>query len=152
MKFTRKKIRLKNFDYRHGFVYFITICTYEKQPLFKDTRIAELIIKNIEFRISQNEVIIYCYCIMPDHIHLLLSLSDSYNKPLGGWVSAFKRYIAKAMKEKFNIIKLWQANFYDHVIRDAESMQTISEYILNNPVRKGIVEYWEDYPFSKIAV
>jgi putative transposase len=152
MKFTRKKIRLKNFDYRHGFAYFITICTCEKQPFFKDVRIAELIDKEIKYRILQKEVIIYCYCIMPNLIHLLLSLADTYIKPLGNWVSAFKRHTAKSVKEKFNIIKLWQVNFYDHVLRDEESMQTISEYILNNPVRKGIVEYWEDYPFSKIAV
>lgn len=152
MAFLRKHIRLKNFDYSNGFVYFITICTFNKQPFFSDNKIASIIEDEIYFRVSKNEVTVYCYCIMPDHIHLLLTLSENYCKNLSNWVSAFKRYSAKVVNDKFNISKLWQINFYDHVVRKEESMQSIAEYILSNPVRKGLVQSREDYRFSKIMV
>jgi REP element-mobilizing transposase RayT len=88
---------------------------------------------------------------MPDHIHLLLSLTDNYQKSLSNWVAAFKRYIARLVNELFDIKPLWQTNFYDHVVRRDESLLEIAKYILNNPVRKGMVACWEEYPYSKIV-
>lgn len=152
MDFKRKNIRLQNFDYGQGYAYSVTICTYEKNPLFKNFEIATVIEQEIQFRISKKEVIIYCYCIMPDHIHLLISLSENYSKKLSDWVTAFKRFTTRIIKAKFNIQYLWHINYYDHIIRKEESMQNVSDYILNNPVRKGLVNYWNDYPFSKITV
>ncbi len=43
--------------------------------------------------------------------------------------------------------KLWQKSFYDHVIRKEEDLNSIAGYIFNNPVRKELVENYEDYPF-----
>ena len=87
---------------------------------------------------------------MSNHIHLLFSLGEGYDKPLSVWVSSFKRYTSKLAKEISGMDKLWQINFYDHVVRKDESLSNIAEYILHNPVRKGIVTKWEDYPFSKL--
>lgn len=42
---------------------------------------------------------------------------------------------------------LWQASFYDHVLRDDETDLFVIRYILENPVRAGLVERCEDYPF-----
>jgi REP element-mobilizing transposase RayT len=41
----------------------------------------------------------------------------------------------------------WQKDFYDHVIRTKEDMVTQVRYILDNPVRKRLVSFWEEYPF-----
>jgi hypothetical protein len=40
-----------------------------------------------------------------------------------------------------------QRSFYDHLIRKEEDLRQIAEYILNNPVRKGLVQRCEDYPY-----
>ena len=42
----------------------------------------------------------------------------------------------------------WQKDFYDHVIRTHEDIAAQVRYILDNPVRKGLVSSWEDYPFK----
>ena len=88
---------------------------------------------------------------MPDHLHILLSLNDNYPKRLQEWVSAFKRYTSKTTCDLCGIKPLWQKNFYDHVVRKEESLIEIAEYIVNNPVRKGMVEVWEQHPYSKIV-
>ena len=42
----------------------------------------------------------------------------------------------------------WQKDFYDHVIKKEESIAKQVRYILNNPVRKGLVDLWDKYPYS----
>jgi hypothetical protein len=42
---------------------------------------------------------------------------------------------------------LWQESYYDHVLRDDEETWRAAIYILENPVRKGIVQNFADYPY-----
>ncbi len=148
----RKQLRLKDFDYKgSAFVYFITICTENKQTHFSNDKIAKIIADEIEFRRIKKEIKVFCYCIMPDHLHILPSLTEDYQKRLQDWVSAFKRYTAKTINESFCVKPLWQKNFYDHIVRKEESLLAITEYIVNNPVRKGMVLNWEEYPYSKMV-
>jgi REP element-mobilizing transposase RayT len=147
----RKRLRLADFEYTGGsYVYFLTLCTSHKQPYFADERIASVIENDMGFRRIKGEIVLYCYCIMPDHLHLLLSLTDHYNKRLQDWVSAFKRYTSRTTNDLYCVKPLWQRNFYDHIVRKKESLIKIAEYIVNNPVRKGMVDEWADYRHSKI--
>ena len=147
----RKRLHLTNFVYKgSGHIYFITVCTAGRQPLFFDKKLAKILEDEIEFRREKKEVKIFCFCIMPDHLHILLSLTDDYEKGLQNWVSSFKRYTTKIAKEEKDINPLWQRNFFDRVVRTEESIRDFVQYILNNPVRKGIVANWEEYPFNKM--
>lgn len=159
-KHNRKNIRLECFNYKgSAYVYFITICTHDKQHYFSNVKVAKIIKDEIEFRMI-NEIKLFCYCIMPDHLHMLLSLTENYAKKGAGksigkgtlqnWVSAFKRYTSRIANQLFEIKPLWQKNFYDHIVRKEESFLKIAEYIVNNPVRKGMVSEWEEYPHSRI--
>jgi len=85
---------------------------------------------------------------MPDHVHLLLQLENGFDGSLQKWVSSFKSCIAKDAKRSFGIEKLWQKNFHDHVVRGEDGLLGIAEYILNNPVRKGLVDDWREYSYS----
>lgn len=156
----RKQIHLKEFDYSsHEDIFFLTICTANKQDYFSDPRISKIIIDELEHRRANQEIRLFCYCIMPDHLHMLIRLNESYTKKKGAfgertlqnWVSAFKRYTAKILREMGNVKPFWQSNFYDHVVRKDESLLEICSYILNNPVRKGMVSNWEEYPYSQIV-
>jgi len=46
---------------------------------------------------------------------------------------------------------LWQRYFYDHVLRNEEDLKNVALYVLENPVRKGMVENWQDYPYCGIV-
>ncbi len=159
-KQNRKNIRLEDFDYNeNAYVYHITICTHDKQHYFTNVEVANIIKGEIEFRMV-NEIKLFCYCVMPDHVHMLLSLTEKYTKKGSGrvvgkgtlqnWVSAYKRYTSRIANQLFEIKPLWQKNFYDHIVRKEESLSKVAEYIVYNPVRKGMVSEWEEYPFSKI--
>jgi len=148
----RKQIHLKNFDYRDkSFVYFVTICAADKQSYFNDESIGKVVIDELIYRDKIKEIKLYCLCLMPNHLHVLVSLGENYGKSLNNWVSTFKRYTSKIARDGFNIKPLWQFNFYDHVVRKEESLIEIAEYILNNPVRKGLAVEWTEYPFAKLV-
>ena len=128
----RKPIHLRNFDYKgSACVYFITMCTANKQSYFQNDKIARVIVDELEYRRTVKEIRLFCYSVMPDHLHILLSLTEAYQKRLQNWVSAFKRFTARAVNRLFGIKPLWQRNFYEHIVRKEESLLEIAEYILN---------------------
>ncbi len=78
----------------------------------------------------------YWYCelavLMPDHVHLLVSFPP--DKILSRVVGLWKRALTKNHKIS------WQRNFFDHRLRDERSSQQKSDYVLNNPVRAGLID------------
>jgi putative transposase len=80
---------------------------------------------------------------MPDHVHLLVSMSPDHD--LATTVGLWKRWLAK----KHAIA--WQFNFFDHRLRGDESADQKARYILANPVRAGLAEREEDWPYAWIA-
>ena len=144
----RKSTRLKEYDYSSPGAYFITICTHNKQHLLSDivgeglcalpknilTPIGKEIEKSIHY-INNTciGVAIDKYVIMPNHIHLIIILSDSGghgNPPLQNIIGQLKSYTTN----KFGTT-LWQRSFHDHIIRNEKDYQKIWEYIDTNAVK-----------------
>ena len=74
---------------------------------------------------------------MPNHIHGIIFLKENADKRIGDIVDAYKSIVSvkclKLLKSRNEIMnKLWQRNFYEHIIRDERGSQNIKEYILNN--------------------
>lgn len=156
----RKQHHLSNLDYNSDvYVFFLTICTYDKRPYFSEPQISEIIVSELEYRRLIREIKLFCYGVMPDHLHLLISFDDGYSdklsafgdRALQNWLSAFKRHTSRTAGQRYGIKPLWQRNFYDHVVRNDESLLEICQYILKNPVRKDIASSWEQYPYSRIV-
>jgi putative transposase len=92
---------------------------------------------------------VHAYCLMPDHLHFLISpkedgisvlkFTDQYKGKTThlGWALGWKG-------------KLWQPRYYDHIVRSDESLISISEYILQNPIRKQLVSSVDDWPWCGI--
>ncbi|MEM1058925.1 MAG: transposase [Verrucomicrobiota bacterium] len=76
---------------------------------------------------------------MPDHVHLIARIPDTQrlSKVVGDWKKFFVR--SHAIR--------WQRNYFDHRLRSSESYRQKSEYILENPVRAGLVDHFEDWPY-----
>ncbi len=90
--------------------------------------------------------IIPVYCYMPDHQHLIVSGINSAADTL----NLIKRYKQKTgyWLSQNAINAGWQTDFFDHIIRKEEGLVNIARYILDNPVRKGLVTNWQDYLFK----
>ena len=89
--------------------------------------------------------------VMPDHLHLLLTpLADAQGNPYS--VVEILQSIKGASAHSINRAlhrsgPVWQEESFDHVPRSNESFEEKLEYIRQNPVRRGLVERPEDYPW-----
>ncbi|HEX8503954.1 MAG TPA: transposase [Hymenobacter sp.] len=89
-----------------------------------------------------------CYCLMPNHVHLLISLPDDA-PPLAETLQRLKGYTAlQANKLLGRTGQFWQRETYDHLVRSPEEMQRVIAYVVNNPVKAGLVESWEQWPHT----
>ena len=77
--------------------------------------------------------------LMPDHVHLLVSFPRE--KPMRIVVSKWKEWTAKSLRIE------WQRDFFEHRLRRDESYREKADYVLNNPVRAGLVADWENWPY-----
>ena len=71
--------------------------------------------------------------------------------PLKRIMQSLKRYTARqANKVLERKGAFWQAESYDHVVRDADELVRIVQYVINNPVKAGLVSYWEAWPWTYV--
>ena len=136
----RKKNRLENFDYSEKGDYFVTICVKERRNIFwknnyshisdKDIRsfynhngnIADKIINNVNITLK-DDVNIEKFTIMPDHIHLIVSICNDNNLSLENIV----RFIKRQISIETGLKNLWQKSFYDHIIRNQKDYDEVWE-------------------------
>jgi REP element-mobilizing transposase RayT len=123
-----KNIRLKDYDYSSDGFYFITICTNYRKPYLtgKSKEIVAQFIEQLPYKISG--VKLDYYRIMSSHIHLILVLEGCQLR-----LSEIVRRL-KAITTKQVRFRLWQPNYYEHVIRGDKELAKIREYIQNNPL------------------
>jgi REP element-mobilizing transposase RayT len=121
----------------------MTIGTFNERPTFSNLFVADTVQRAIQDVHSDGcELIIYA--IMPDHVHLLVRAHEGYN--IISVIKLFKQKTGYWHAQKYKR-PLWQKSFYDHIVRDDEGVENVISYILNNPVRAGLVGDWKDYSF-----
>ena len=84
------------------------------------------------------------FCLMPDHLHLLLRVGQA------GLVEVVGDVKSRTTREWWahgGGGALWQRSFYDHGIRGSRDFDETVRYIVENPVKAGLVEDWAEYPF-----
>jgi putative transposase len=91
-----------------------------------------------------------CYCLMPNHVHSVVRVLEEA-PPLVKTLQRLKSYTAtQANKILGRTGAFWQAESYDHVVRKGE-LERVLAYVLDNPVKAGLVEDWEQWPYSYLA-
>ena len=137
---------MKTIDYTESFVYSITICTANKLDIFSNEKYARLAIEVIKDYSERFGIVCFACCVMPDHIHLTLMPEGKYSIP--ETIGFIKGRISYLISRDGFKSKVWQRGFYDHVLREPEKLEVLIKYILENPVRKGLVDRLSDYPWS----
>ena len=152
----RQPNRIKHYDYNQNGAYFVTICTHERKKILSiisvgtpvpgcpqeahtellwHGQIADGMIQRMNSHYEHLSV--DQYVIMPDHIHLLITIRGHDNSTDGQtnrtseiarFVGTFKRFCNKEYGEN-----IWQGRYYDHVIRNQQDYNEVWEYIENNP-------------------
>ncbi len=114
----------------------------------KDETIADIVGESIRFR-DGKYFDLHAYCIMSNHVHILLT-NTCDEKPFQHVLGSMKANSAKRANQVLDRtgMTFWQAESYDHIVRDERSFCRIITYILNNPVSAGLVSSWQDWPHS----
>jgi putative transposase len=96
---------------------------------------------------EEKEAAVLAYCLMPNHVHLLVrpSEEEALPKMMQGITLCYSKYFNE---ENGRTGRLWECRYHSTVIDGDSYLWTVSKYIENNPVRAGMVRRPEDYPYS----
>jgi REP element-mobilizing transposase RayT len=145
--------RLAGIDYRDpDCVCLVTICTRDRAPVFGWPPAAEITRQLTEERPRRFRYSLLAYTILPDHVHMILAPGMS-GLSIGQIVGRWKSHVASYLWPLGFTGTPWQRDYDDRVLRTACRGETggvakMVEYVLENPVRRGLVKRWEDYPYS----
>src|SRR3970040_2944705 len=159
----RRSIRLQGYDYAQEGVYFVTVCTQNRvclcgavadgaMQLNNPGQIAKAAWDELPARFPS--VRLDAFIVMPNHVHGIIMVGAQFIAPsdgfgtatinqgainraptLGEMVRAYKAVSTRLIRQAGTPDFAWQRNYYEHVIRDEESLNRIRQYILDNPER-----------------
>lgn len=125
----------------------------------ENAEIAEIVAREIRAMDTERYSLL-AYCIMSNHVHLLLEkmlASNARHKELAARypLTDTLRLLKGRTARKCNLAlqrtgQFWQHESYDHFVRDDSELGRIIAYILNNPVKAGLVNEWRDWKFSYV--
>ena len=188
----RQSIRLKSFDYSLNGVFFVTICTHDRQLLFDEIiwchRANDFVERHVgatlcgrppqtsimienwlhEIGTKFSGILLDSYAIMPDHIHAIFIVcrdlyiaGDHAGSPLQkqikcdekldnntqmnrlgdvvGWfktmtTNEYIKGVRQGIYPRFDT-KLWQRNYYEHIVRNEADLSQVRRYVYENPIR-----------------
>ena len=118
------------------------------EDFLENPEIAQIVAKKIhEYDGKYYDLI--AYCIMPNHVHLLFDTANYENTNISQTMKLIKggsAYLCnRKLQRKGNF---WQEESYDHYVRNAKELENIIRYIVQNPVKAGLVEDWEKWEFT----
>ena len=138
-------VRLKSFAYTGRHHYFLTFCTDRRRPVFQDPAHVAILSTQLPRCADAESMAVDVYCVMPDHVHLLIK-GQREDADMRRFMHALKQHTGWEYRKLRNK-PLWQGSYYDHVLRPEEGTASVMSYIVNNPVRAGLVTAPADYPF-----
>ena len=144
--YTRKKLRLQEYDYTEGNVVFVTVCVENREKLLgtvyspkKEDELPRLELSEIGHVVDQFTSTIRGidkYVVMPNHVHMIVinEEGESVSSKLRSWKSLITKAIGRS---------IWQRSFYDHVIRDSHDYEVRWKYIDDNPSKWTLDQYYQ---------
>ena len=154
-------LRLEGYDYRQAGVYFITICTFQREYLFGQVQAGVMEPSQLgkatfeawaDLPNHYPQVVLDEFCVMPNHMHGIIVLENEYTVDVEAGrtdgvarhglpeiVRAFKSFSARSINSirKTQGVPVWQRGYYDHIVRNEEDYRRIAAYIQNNPQHWG---------------
>jgi REP element-mobilizing transposase RayT len=145
--------------------YFVTATTVNWLPLFSNPEIVRILLDSFRFLIEQRRLCLHAYVILENHLHLIASADD-----LGKEIANFKSFTARKsidyylQTQKHSILEqlsfykgehkhdrpyqFWQEGVHPQRIQDQAMLKQKLDYIHQNPVRRGYVDFPEQWRYS----
>jgi len=111
----------------------------------KQDKAAQLVADSLHY-LDEKELKLICYCIMSNHVHFI---AYQFKQPVHKIMNSLKTYTAREINKVLNRSEtFWQREYYDRMIRDRNDLSQKIEYVINNPVKAGLVDTWEKWKWS----
>ena len=154
-------MRLKDFDYSSAGFYFVTVVSHKHKNIFCEINDGQIDLSLVGVIIEEtweaipmhySYVKLDSFVVMPNHIHGIIIIKEvgatraspvlSKNKTLGVLLGSFKSAVTKRVHDEGMFLheRVWQRNYYEHVIRDEPDYNRIFEYIAHNPANWSLDE------------
>ena len=113
--------------------------------VLKDARVAAIIMDNLRHHDGIKYQLLH-WCIMPNHIHLLIEILGDHT--MSDIMHSLRSYTANEINRRLGRSgTLWMPEYYDRYIRDQRHYEITTNYILNNPVKAGLAQRPEEWPW-----
>lgn len=162
-KHHRRSVRLKEYDYSQAGAYFVTVCAWNRECLFGEIVDGEMQLNELGVVVQEcwdeiprhfPNVELDEFIVMPNHVHGIIVIivdgrgtacraptTEKFGKPVANSLPTIIRSFKSATTKRINQtrgtpgVRLWQRNYYEHVIRNEESLNEIRQCISGNPKR-----------------
>jgi|SRR5437867_2475601 len=162
-KHTRHSIRLQGYDYTVPEMYFVTICTFQRECLLGVVENGKIVMNHIGLIVEEEwlktpilrpYVSLDTSVVMPNHFHGIIAITptggdtahlapttERFAMPVTGSLPTIIRSFKSAATKRINEIRstsgqpVWQRNYYEHIIRSEEELMKARDYIVMNPLR-----------------
>ena len=123
--------------------YLLTAVTAQRRSVFQVSATAELLERTILDYRDQGKFLLHAFVIMPDHLHVLITPAPDVS--LEKAMQYIKGGFSFRLKSKSEV---WMRSFNESQIQTADKFRNCVRYIVENPVRRGLVSTAEAYPYS----
>ncbi|HXZ32230.1 MAG TPA: transposase [Terriglobales bacterium] len=132
---------------RDGKPHFVTFCTHQRWILPENARSITL---NCCLYDNGSKLFAHAVVVMPDHVHMIFTPLVDEDKQE---VCSLARIMDRIKGASAHLInrelgrngRVWQTESFDRVLRASEKLEEKIAYLLENPIRKGLVREWKDY-------
>src|SRR6266536_932660 len=129
-------------DQECGCFHFITFGCYHRCEQLGSVASRELFERSLEIMRIRYDFVVSGYVVMPDHVHLLVG--EPKKSLLSKAIQALKLSVSVQSRQR----RFWQARYYDFNVHNDEKRVEKLRYMHRNPVKRGLVQRPEDWPWS----
>ena len=138
-----------------GGTYFFTVNILERKKSLLVDQIKELRQAILQTK-RKRPFYIDAWVVLPDHMHCMWTLPNDDSDYSGRWREIKKAFSKSIPKTEYlsntrlrrNERGIWQHRFWEHTIRDEDDYQRHMDYLHYNPVKHGLVNRVQQWPFS----
>ena len=138
--------RLDGVSYNAQASYFITTCTPDRRKVFVHADFYEICRDELFALSDQYGFVTDAYVFMSDHVHWICEAQHE-NSSLTEFVSMWKQRTGWEWRQRQGV-RLWQKGYWERILRENDNALSIARYLVENPVRAGLVADARHYPFS----
>ncbi len=150
---TCRKVRYRR-NFVSGGTYFFTVTLADRTSRALTDHIEALRTAVQQARTSQ-PFVLDAIVVLPDHLHVLMTLPDGDADFPNRWRLIKRRFTDAVLKSGTPVtrlrngeVSLWQRRYWEHTIRDEKDFERHVDYIHFNPVKHGLVQRVQDWPYS----